>query len=253
MIPDTLNPSIKIEDFIRYEFKFLLNLRRREEVESEVSNFMSFDGHVHPELNNAYYVRSLYYENDAATHYYEKIDGMKERRKFRLRTYGKQFVPSLPIYLEEKNRDGDRVHKHRIPIDPLHLPAFCTPEEYPDLQEFYPGVDLVDRFLFDALRRSLKPKLLVDYVRRPYVSVYDMNFRVTFDSVLISVKADNLFPPGWESWRHSFAGFTILEVKFHRRIPAWFHRIIQAHNLRRVSFSKFCKGMEATHQAVDLS
>ena len=252
MMLSAAKPIPKTEDFVRYEFKFFLNLRKREEVESEVANFMSFDGHVHPELSNAYYVRSLYYENDAATHYYEKIDGVKVRRKFRLRTYGKQFVPSLPIYLEEKNRDGDRVHKHRIPIDSSHLPVFCAPERYPDLPEFLSGIDLVDRFLFDALRRSLKPKLLVDYVRRPYVSAYDMNFRVTFDSILMSAKADELFPPNRESWKHSFAGFTILEVKFHRRIPAWFHRIIQAHNLRRVSFSKFCRGMETTNQAVEL-
>jgi hypothetical protein len=111
---------------------------------------------------------------------------------------------------------------------------------------------LVERFIFDAIRKCLKPKLLVDYIRRPYVSAYDMNFRVTFDSALLSAKSSILFPHGFESWRNSFAGFTILEVKFHRRIPSWFHRIIQAYNLRRISFSKFCKGMEATNQTVDL-
>ena len=252
MISGVTNTLPKTEDFVRYEFKFPLDLRKQEEVESEVANFMTFDGHVHPELSNAYYVRSLYYENDAATHFHEKIDGVKMRRKFRIRTYGKQFDSSLPVYLEEKNRNGDRVHKHRIPIDPSHLPTFCNPDQYPDLHEIFPGVDLVDRFLFDAFRRSIKPKLLVDYVRRPYVSAYDMNFRVTFDSVLMSAKANALFPPNGEHWVHSFSGYTILEVKFHRRIPAWFHRIIQAHNLRRVSFSKFCKGMEATNQAIDL-
>ena len=68
----------------------------------------------------------------------------------------------------------------------------------------------------------------------------------------MSTKEDALFPAGWENWKQSFAGFTILEIKFYRRIPIWFHRIIQAHDLRRVSFSKFCKGMEATDQAVDL-
>ena len=253
MILNTALSSIKTEDFIRYEFKFPLDLRKREKIESEVANFMSFDGHVHSELNNAYYVRSLYFDNDLATNYYEKIDGVKVRRKFRLRTYGKRLTTSLPIYLEEKNRDGDRVHKHRVPIDPSQLPVFYNPEQYPDLYEHFSGVDLVDRFMFDAIRRSLKPKLLVDYVRRPYVSAYDMNFRVTFDSVLMSAEVNNLFPHSWEGWKHSFAGFTILEVKFHRRIPSWFHRIIQAYNLRRVSFSKFCKGMEATNQVVDLS
>ncbi|MBT6249510.1 MAG: VTC domain-containing protein, partial [Nitrospina sp.] len=140
MIQNPVNPSLKVEDFIRYEFKFPLDLSKREKVESEVANFMSFDGHVHPELSNAYYVRSLYYDNDAATNYYEKIDGVKMRRKFRLRTYGKLIESSLPIYLEEKNRDGDRVHKHRVPIDPSQLPIFYNPEQYPDLHEHFSGV-----------------------------------------------------------------------------------------------------------------
>ena len=253
MMATVKSPLTLEEDFIRYEFKFFLDLRKREEVESEIANFMSFDGHVHPELSNAYFVRSLYFDNDAASYYYEKIDGVKVRRKFRIRTYGKSFDPDLPIYLEEKNRDGDRVHKYRVEIDSSHLPILCDSDRYSDVQEVLPKVNLVDRFLFDAIRRALKPTVLVDYVRRPYVSSYDMNFRVTFDSVLMSAASNVLFPPEWVNWKHSYAGFTVLEVKFFRRIPAWFHRIIQAHSLRRVSFSKFCRGMETTGLAIDLS
>jgi len=250
----TVKPPLALEqDFVRYEFKFFLDQLKREEVEAEIANFMSFDGHVHPELDNAYFVRSLYFDNDAVSYYYEKIDGIKERRKFRVRTYGKSLESGLPVYLEEKNRDGDRVHKHRVEIDPCHLPAVCDPGGDHDLQKLLPKVNLVDRFLFDSIRRSLKPKVLIDYIRRPYVSSYDMNFRVTFDSVLMSAATNELFPPQWTNWKHSRSGFTVLEVKFFRRIPAWFHRIIQAHNLKRISFSKFCQGMETTGLAVDLS
>ena len=56
-----------------------------------------------------------------------------------------------------------------------------------------------------------------------------------------------------ENWTERIAGYTILEVKFNRRIPAWFHRILQAHNMRRFSFSKFVRGMEATGLAINLS
>jgi len=100
MILSTANPSLKAiapwakrrvhsgtEGFVRYEFKFLLDLRKREAVESEVAHFMNFDGHVHPELSNAYYVRSLYYENDATTHYYEKIDGVWSNRTSTLNNF----------------------------------------------------------------------------------------------------------------------------------------------------------------------
>ena len=40
------------------------------------------------------------------------------------------------------------------------------------------------------------------------------------------------------------AGYTILEMKFFRRFPPWFHKIIQTYNLRRLSISKFSTGME---------
>ena len=120
-------PSPVTENFYRYEFKYFLDLKQREEVESEIANFMNYDGHVHRELDQAYCVRSLYFENDASTHFLEKIDGIRLRRKYRLRTYGTSFEPDLPIYLEEKNRNLDRVQKYRVRIDPEHLETFYNP------------------------------------------------------------------------------------------------------------------------------
>ena len=60
----------------------LLNLEQREAIESELAHFMSYDGHVHKELENAYYIRSLYFDNEATTNFYEKIDGLQKRSKF---------------------------------------------------------------------------------------------------------------------------------------------------------------------------
>ena len=248
----TQSPRVT-ENFYRYEFKYFLDLRLRNEIESEVANFMNYDGHAHEELDQAYYVRSLYFENKASAHYYEKIDGIRMRRKYRLRTYGTSFNTGLPIYLEEKNRDLDRVKKHRVLIDPEHLEIFYNPLRFDELLKLYPKVELIERFLFNGLRRAIQPKLVVDYIRRPYVSFYDMNFRITFDSELLTTATKILFPTALENWTESIAGYTILEVKFNRRIPAWFHRILQAHNMRRFSFSKFVRGMEATGLAINLS
>ena len=49
------------------------------------------------------------------------------------------------------------------------------------------------------------------------------------------------------------AGFTILEVKFDRSIPLWFHRIIQSYNLTRQSISKFVLGMCYTNLGQETS
>ena len=249
----TIETPSKTENFDRYEFKYLLSADQREQIESEVSNFMDYDGHVHEELDQAYFVRSLYFENKFATHYYEKIDGIKYRRKFRLRSYGKKLDLKMPVYLEEKNRNYDRVHKHRILIDPDHLPIFYDFRRCEELKSLYSNVDLVDRFVFETIRKAIKPMILVDYIRKPYVSSYDVNFRVTFDHQLTADSDSVLFPSRPGNWKQSVAGYTVLEVKFFRRIPIWFHRILQAQNMRRLSFSKFVKGMEITGQANDLS
>ena len=253
MIPEVTARHSDTEDFARYEFKYVVTEHQRHEIESEIRHFMSYDGHVHEELENSYFVRSLYFDDDAAHHYYEKIDGTRSRRKFRIRTYATTFADGLPIYLELKGRHIDRTYKQRISIAYADIGIFADGDDPDAVNERYAGKWLAERFLFEFFRRQLKPKVLVDYIRRPYVSTFDLNFRVTFDSKLSALPAKTLFPPDAARGVNCLAGYTILEVKFHRRIPVWFHRLLQNYNLRRVSVSKFCVGMEACGLAVNLS
>jgi len=241
-----------VEDFSRYEFKYLLNRQRREEVEAEIAHFMEYDGHIHEELGNAYIVRSLYFDNQQADHYYEKIDGMRNRRKYRIRTYGYEPSEDLPIFLEEKGRYKERTYKHRMSLKYDELLLAYSMDGRFELLDRYPDVPLIQRFVFDTVRHKSEPVVLVDYLRRPYMSQYDMNFRITFDSDLKAAPVRRIYPGDHASWIASEAGYTIIEIKFFRRVPSWFHRILQAHNLRRLSISKFCKGMEACGLAVNL-
>ena len=103
---------------------------------------------------------------------------------------------------------------------------------------------MIKNFTFDSLRKNLKPRILIDYKRRPYINRFGLYFRLTFDTNLLSSKTNNLFTNNkYSSWLECKAGYTILEVKFDRSIPAWFHRIIQCYNLKRQSISKFVIGM----------
>ena len=81
---------------------------------------------------------------------------------------------------------------------------------------------------------------------------YDSNFRVTLDSKIKVQRSNSLFPEIYNPIE-ALPGHVIMEVKFHRRIPAWFHRIIQTYNLDRVSVSKFVLGMTKSGIAQDLS
>jgi hypothetical protein len=242
-----------VQEFARYEFKYFLDKQTRDSLEADISTFMKYDGYVHPEIDNAYFVRSMYFDNSIAKNYYEKIDGIRLRRKFRIRTYTKTRDEKVPLFLEQKGRYIDRTFKTRVPIDYDILQSFENNNNRFSLLEALPNVPLIEEFVFESARLHIKPSVLVDYVRRPYISHYDLNFRVTFDSQIRAAAASTFFPDSRERWVMCDAGYTILEVKFHRRIPAWFLRLIQAHNLRRLSISKFCRGVEVCGLAEDLS
>ena len=81
-------------------------------IENEISNFMTKDPYTID--NSNYYVRSQYFENNFYTNFYEKVDGMMERHKYRIRTYDESESSTMPVYLERKSRLLERTFKTRI-------------------------------------------------------------------------------------------------------------------------------------------
>ena len=242
-----------IQDFARYEFKYLLGLSQRQLIEQEISHFMKIDRHIDAKLDDQYFVRSLYFDTPNSVAFYEKTDGVKSRRKFRIRTYGIMPDAGMPLFLEEKGRHNERTYKTRIQIAGEHLPIFLhDPIKLLHLPQ-YQGVEIVEKFVSDYLRKSTRPRVLVDYLRRPYISDFDMNFRVTLDHEIQAASANELFERTISPKKLCVSGLTVMEIKFNRRIPAWFHRILQAYNLRRLSISKFVVGMKTCGVAVDYS
>ena len=238
----------------RYEFKYILNKKTSDQIEKEAQNFMIYDGHVKKELNNKYFVRSLYFENNFSSNFYEKADGMKIRKKYRLRTYSNFFDPKVPIFFEVQGRTSERTYKRRMNIKNKYLNSFLSKSQNFNLLNLYPNNGMIRNFIFDSFRKNLKPRILVDYKRRPYINKFGLYFRLTFDTNLLSSKTNNLFSNDkYSSWLECKAGYTILEVKFDRSIPAWFHRIIQCYNLKRESISKFVLGMSSCGLARETS
>lgn len=247
------NKNILTEDFARYEFKYLLPLHIRDAVENEIANFMKIDGHIRNEMDNQYFVRSLYFDSPSNQAFYEKTDGIKSRSKYRIRTYDRTSDTLTPLFLEEKGRHNERTYKHRVQISKEDLPIFLNSNGATSIMAKYGGIEVAENFSADLYRKCIRPKVLVDYIRRPYTSEFDMYFRVTFDQKLQATATAHLFPEGTNQTLACIAGWTIMEVKFNRRIPLWFHRILQVYNLRRLSISKFVTGMKTCHLATDLS
>lgn len=238
-------------DFARFEFKYILPRNRRNDVESHLQYFVELDPFVRGRPESKYTVRSLYYDDAAYSAFHDKIDGLLHRKKFRIRTYNDEETGAAPYFLEVKGRHNNLVFKHRTPIEKGNWISSRGDELSLGIIENSTPSNVLDQFTFEFFKRRIKPVALINYKRRPYISKYDPNFRITFDEELFCFDATKLFPEDISQAHSIIPGSTVLEVKFAHHIPAWFHRIIQAHNLKRVSISKICSGMEVLDIARD--
>lgn len=240
--------------FARFEFKYILRKSLRDEVENELRHFLKFDPYVENQPDHKYFVRSLYFDDPYFTSFYEKHDGLHTRSKFRIRTYTNDSEISAPSFLEIKGRHNNLVFKHRCE---LNTGGSAILERGNDvstkIQEIATPSNVIEQFQYELHRKRIAPVALVDYWRRPYISIYDPEFRLTFDERLCATNTNGLFPGAGETRKMMLPGYTVLELKFRHHIPSWFHRIIQSFQLRRVSISKICEAVETLGLAEDIS
>ena len=234
--------------FSRFEFKYIINKNLSKVIQQEVKNFTTNDDFT--KKKDKYLVRSLYFDNNIFTNFKEKIDGIKNRHKFRIRTYSMKKNELVPMYLEMKGRDNQRTFKNRTKIEIDDLKSFCGNKDLFHLKKKYLDNKLINQFIFDFYRKKILPKVIIDYNRKALLSKNGLYFRLTFDSDIKASSSQDLFEKN-HNWKECISGNDILEVKFDLNIPPWFHRIIQNYQLKRISVSKFVLGMEYANLAHD--
>lgn len=237
--------------FSRFEFKYVLPRALRDEVESELGHFVELDPYVQGQPNQQYFVRSLYFDDPQFTCFREKQDGQHTRSKFRIRTYARSIDDPAPWFLEIKGRYNNLVFKHRTPFVGAYDVHAAGYELCRSTIAHADAGAVRNQFEFEVYRKQIRPVVLVDYDRRPYVSRFDPEFRLTFDCNLQTTATDTMFPAREQAPRLMLPGYTVMEVKFRYHVPSWFHRIIQAYELRRVSISKICTGTQALGLQLD--
>lgn len=228
--------------FSRYECKYVLDGSSRPAVEVGLLPFMRPDERGVVDAAAGYFVRSLYFDDPALSAFHAKMDGLRTRSKFRLRTYATGPDDPAACYLERKGRHDGRVFKHRT----LLRQGFDTRARGDRLVREVlkwaaPSV-VRDQFEMDVVRRRLAPLVLVDYRRCAWHSPLSTDFRVTFDSELRATASGALWPMQ-ASERTLLRGQSVMEVKFAQLIPAWFHRLAQSRQLQRRSLSKVCEAI----------
>ena len=74
---------------------------------------MNYDGYINKDEGENYFV-DLYILKITFSNFNEKVDGIKERHKFRIRTYSDRLNNNSIFFLEKKGRYNKRTYKKRM-------------------------------------------------------------------------------------------------------------------------------------------
>ena len=183
--------------------------------------------------NNEYHIRSLYFDtiNDDALE--EKIAGVGNRKKYRIRIYN---FSDRVIKLECKSKYGDLISKQSVTI-PRDLAEQLIAGDPEGLQRMrHPLFHDVFR---EMRTRLLRPAVIVDYVREAYIHPAE-EVRITFDKQLrTGLYSHDMFNPGLPTYPVFDDPVEILEVKYDEFLPSYLQSVLSGVTAQRSAVSKY--------------
>jgi hypothetical protein len=237
------NLSHAIRSFNRFELKYLLTLQQAELVKTALRAYLVPDEHGNGQ--GGYPITSLYYDSPDYRCYWEKVDGVKFRRKLRLRCYGYEqpLAGDSPVFVEIKQQVSRVTQKRRAVLPYAAALQLCNQRQVPECStEDRAVVDEIHSFLWHY---NLRPVSIVRYQRAALIGTdFDLGLRVTFDTDLTcQVTALRLHAPPAPVALLS-ANLVVMEIKANERVPYWLTELVAAYNLKMVRMSKYCRSIE---------
>ena len=215
----------------RYEYKYLCTNEQLRVEQARLASLLRPDPHAGPD--GRYEIRSVYFDDPEDSCLRENEDGMDPRAKYRLRIYNGS---DARITLERKAKLRGMTHKDAAPVR-RELAESLLDGRIP-----FPGpgdAPLLRRMLADMSLRVLRPKVVVQYVRTPFVLDVG-NVRVTLDEHVASSQAVDRFFEAVLPLRPVLpTGQGVLEVKWDELFPSWLYQSLQLEGLQWTSFSKY--------------
>ena len=179
-----------------------------------------------------YFIRSLYFDTPGDKALREKLGGVRDREKFRIRYYNHD--TSL-IKLEKKVKRGALGYKLSCTLTKNEAQSIADG----DMEWAKDDSRELLRQLYSKWRNErLAPKTIVDYTREPFVFAAG-NVRVTLDyDIRTGLSSTDLFEPAYPTFPVR-GDPIILEVKWDNYLPSIIKDAVRLENCRTGAFSKY--------------
>ncbi|MBR0219664.1 MAG: polyphosphate polymerase domain-containing protein [Clostridia bacterium] len=204
---------------LRHELKFQITRTQLEVLRHTVGHVLNLDPNA-KKNGGSYHIRSLYFDTAFDDALYDKIAGVKDRDKYRIRIYN---LSDAVIFMECKTKVGNLISKRSARIS-RDLAEQLMAADPTGLENTRSGLL---RDVYREMRtRLLHPVVIVDYEREAYVHVAE-EVRITFDMrVRTGLNSIDLFNPNVPTVPVLDHDETILEVKYNRVLPPYIRDLL---------------------------
>ena len=216
----------------RHELKYYINYIDYVYLSSVLANLLNKDRHE--EKVNGYHVRSVYFDNKSDDSYYQKLNGIENRKKYRIRIYN---LNTDNVRFEIKNKIDRIIIKESMSIESGDVRRI-TSGDYGCLLKYD---NRIARKIYSEFNKDFyKPVIIIDYIRSAYFCDF-CDLRITFDKNLKKneVSVFDIFREDLEMESVLNSNKIILELKYGDILPVWIKNLLQISRFERCAISKY--------------
>lgn len=200
---------------LRHELKYFIARPQYEVLSRVLRGALKLDPNC-VKNGGSYHIRSLYFDTVFDDALYDKLNGVKDRDKYRIRIYN---LSAEEIFMECKTKVGALISKRTVKI-PRDMAEQIIAADPTGLENTQNG--LIRDVYREMRTHLLHPAVIVDYEREAYLHPAE-EVRITFDMKLRSgLGSIDLFNPYLPTVPVIDGGENIiLEVKYNRVLPPY--------------------------------
>lgn len=222
--------------FNRYEKKYIISTEVYHRIIPLLEDYMEVDEHSR---NGVFYsICNIYYDTSDNEIIRKSIDKPIYKEKLRLRSYGVVTLKDK-VYIEIKKKFDGCINKRRVAMTHEEALRFLKTQQKPQTptglnEQIINEIDfLIHRY------SSLQPALYLSYDRNALFGKENPNFRVTFDTNLLTRRYDLRLDYGIYGEELLPKGQWIMEAKSDYTFPLWFAELLSKYKIYPISFSKY--------------
>lgn len=214
----------------RHELKYFISSGQVAMLKTRLPGLAHLDSHAG---SGGYSIRSLYFDDYDNRCLRENENGTDPREKYRIRIYNHS---CSRITLECKRKEQGMTHKTACPLTPEQTRQLMAGKPLSNVGQLPP---LLRKFTMEMLLYGLRPVVIVEYDRIPYVYP-NGNVRITLDTnISSSSRIGSFLDPVIPKRPVMPLGQQLLEVKYDAFLPDFLYQSLQLSSLQQTACSKY--------------